>query len=116
MLLYADVSDEDDRVNSQDASSTSVTCNNHELPTPLFNTNTDIALQNGFSSILNSPLYFDESFDRKNTWSECSCTCINVCIRCEQNREFEIAQTIDKQKDLQQGNDTSQMNLTKIII
>ena len=50
MLFHADVTDEDDRVNSQDASSTSVACNNHELLTPLFSTNIDIAMANDFSS------------------------------------------------------------------
>ena len=34
ILFHADVSDEDDRVNTQGTSSTSVTCNNHELLTP----------------------------------------------------------------------------------
>ena len=105
MLLYADVSDEDDRVNSLDASSTSMTCNNNALLTPLFNTNTDITMTNDFSIILNNPLYFDESFDRKNIFLECNCTYTDVCIRCEKNREFEIARTIDKEKDLQQCND-----------
>ena len=38
MLFHADISDEDDSVNSQDASSTLMFCNNHELLTPLFNT------------------------------------------------------------------------------
>ena len=28
-----------------------------------------------------------------------------MSIRCEQNQEYEITQTIDKQKDLQQDND-----------
>ena len=31
-------------------------------------------------------------------------TYTDVCIGCEQNREFEIVQTIDTQKDLQQDN------------
>ena len=105
MLFHADVSDEDDRGNSQDTSSTSMTCNNHELLTPLFNTKTDITMTNDFSSILNNSLCFEESFDRKNICLECSCTYTDVCIRCEQNREFEIAQAIDKQKDFQQDND-----------
>ena len=91
MLFHADVSDEDDRVNSLDASSASVTCNNHELLTPLFNTNTDITMTNDFSSVLNSPLYFDESFDRKNICLECNCTYTDLRIRCEQKREFQIA-------------------------
>ena len=91
MLLYADASDEDDRVNSLDASSTSMTCNNNELLTSLFNTNTDITMANDFSIILNNPLYFDESFDRKNIFLECNCSYTDVCIRCEKNREFEIA-------------------------
>ena len=82
-----------------------MTYNNHELLTSLFNTNTDIAMTNDFSSILNNSLYFEESFDRKNICSESSCTYTDVCIRCEQNWEFEMAQTIDKQKDLQQDND-----------
>ena len=68
LLFNADVSDEDDRVNSLDAFSTSMTCNNHELLTPLFNTNTDMTMMNSFSSVLNNPLYFDESFDRKNVF------------------------------------------------
>ena len=90
MLFHADVSDEDDRVNSQDTPSTSMTCNKHELVTTLFNTNTDIAMTNDFSSILNNSLYFEESFDRKNAFLECSCTYTDVGIRCEQNQEFEI--------------------------
>ena len=110
MLFHADVSDEDDRVNSQDASSTSMTCNNRDLLTPLFNTNTDIKMTNDFSSILNNPLYSDESFDRKNICLECNCICTDVCIRCEQNGEFEIAQTIDKQKNLQQDNDNDSIS------
>ena len=48
MLYHADVSDEDDRVNSIDASSTSMTCNNHERLTPLFNISTDITMTNIF--------------------------------------------------------------------
>ena len=48
MLFDTDVSDEDDRVNSLDASSTSMTCNNHELPTPLFKTNAGITMTNDF--------------------------------------------------------------------
>ena len=98
MLLHADVSDEDDRVNSQGTSSASMTRNNHELLTPLFNTNTDITLTNDFSSILNNSLHFEESFDRKNVCLECSCTYTDVCVRCEQYREFKIAQTIDKKR------------------
>ena len=109
MLFHADVSDEDDRVNSLDASSTSVTCNNHELLTPLFNTNTDITMANDFSSVLNSPLYFDESFDRKNICLECNCTYTDLCIRCEQKREFQITKTIKKQKGLQQGNNNDRI-------
>ena len=105
MLFHADVSNEDDRVNSLDASSTSVTCNNHELLTLLFNTNTGITMTNNFSSILNNPLYFDKSFDSKNICLECNFTYTDVCIRCEQSRELEIAQTKDKQKHLQQDND-----------
>ena len=104
ILFHADVSDEHDRANSQDTSSASMTCNNHEPLTPLFNTNTDIAMMNDFSSILNNSLYFEESFDRKNICLECSCTYTDVCIRCERIRESEIAQTIDKQKDFQQDN------------
>ena len=74
ILFHADVSDERDRANSQDTSSASMTCNNHEPLTPLFNTNTDITMMNDFSSILNNSLYFEESFDRKNICLECSCT------------------------------------------
>ena len=48
MLYHADVSDEDDRVNSIDASSTSMTCNKHERLTPLFNISTDITMTNIF--------------------------------------------------------------------
>ena len=110
MLFHTDVSDDDDRINSQDASSTSMTCNSHELLTPLFNTNTDITMTNDFSSILSNSLYFEESSDRKNICLECSCTYTDVCIRCEQNRELEIAQTIDKQKDLQQDNDNDSIS------
>ena len=54
MLFHADLSDQDERVNFQDASSTSMSCNNHELLTLLFNTNTDTAMRNDFSSILNT--------------------------------------------------------------
>ena len=110
MLFHADVSDDDDRINSQDASSTSMTCNNHELLAHLFNTNTDITMTNDFSSILNNSLNFEESFDRKNICLECSCTYTDVCIRCEQNRELEIAKTIDKRKDLQQDNDNNSIS------
>ena len=103
--FYGDASDEDDRGNSLNASLTSMTCNDHEVLIPLFNTNTDITMTNDFSSILNNPLYFDESFDRKNICLVCNCTYTDVCIWCEQNREFQIAHTIDKQKNLQQDND-----------
>ena len=85
MWFHADVSDEDNRVNSQDTSSNLMTYNNHELLTSLFNTNTDITMTNDFSSILNNSLYFQESFDRKSICLECSCTYTDVCIRCEQN-------------------------------
>ena len=105
MLFHTDVSDEDDRVNSLDPSWTSMTCNNHELPTLLFKTNNGITMTNDFSSILNNPLYFDKLFDRKNICLECSFTYTDVSIRCELNQEYEITQTIDKQKDLQQDND-----------
>ena len=82
MLYHADVNDEDDRVNSIDASSTSVTCNNHERLTPLFNINTDITMTNHFPSTLNNPFeYFDKSFDRKSICLEGKCTYTDVCIR-----------------------------------
>ena len=82
-----------------------MTCNNHELPTLLYKTNNGITMTNDFSSILNNPLYFDKLFDRKNICLECSFTYTDVSIRCELNQEYEITQTIDKQKDLQQDND-----------
>ena len=59
VLFHEDNSDEDDSVNSPDTSSTSMTCNNHEPLTALFNTNTGIGRTNDFSSILNNSLYFD---------------------------------------------------------
>ena len=34
----------------------------------------------------------------------------DVCIRCERIREFEIAQTIDKEKDFQQDNDNDSIS------
>ena len=49
MLFHADISDEDDSVNSPDTSSTLMTCNNHEPLTPIFKTNTGIAMTNDFS-------------------------------------------------------------------
>ena len=33
-----------------------------------------------------------------------------MCIKCDQNREFEIAQAIEKQKDMQQDNDNNSIS------
>ena len=33
-----------------------------------------------------------------------------MCIKCDQNREFEIAQAIEKQKDMQQDNDNDSIS------
>ena len=41
----------------------------------------------------------------KTFFLKCTCRYTDVCIRREQNREFKIAQTTDKQKDLQQDID-----------
>ena len=49
MLFHADISDEDDSVNSPDTISTLMICNNHEPLTPIFKTNTGIAMTNDFS-------------------------------------------------------------------
>ena len=56
LLFQADVSDGNNSVNSKDASSTSMTCNNNELLTPLFNTNTGLSviiLPMGYSFVSN---------------------------------------------------------------
>ena len=48
MFFHADISDEDDSVNSPDTSSTLMTCNNHKPLTPIFKTNTGTAMTNDF--------------------------------------------------------------------
>ena len=58
---------------------------------------------------MNNPLYFDKLFDGKNICLECSFTDTDVCIRCEQNQEYEITQATDKRNDLQQDNDNDSM-------
>ena len=45
-----------------------------------------------------------------NTCSECSCTDTDVCIKCEQNQEFEIAQKVDERKDLQKDNNNDSIS------